>query len=74
MGLQVDRMIVIQGEPLPVVLGQLAFVMEGGQACGSCLLPGRGVLVVGDVKQFHGPAGQEPAVLAYFASCLAPPR
>ncbi len=29
-------------------------------------LPGRGVLVVGDVEQVHGPAGQEPAVLASF--------
>ena len=57
-------MVVVQGKPLPVVLGQFALGMEGRQPGGSCLLPGRGVLVVGDVEQVHGPAGQEPAVLA----------
>ena len=56
-------MVVVQGEPLPVVLGQLPLRVEGGQACGSCLLPGSGMLVFGDVEQVHRPAGQEPAVL-----------
>ena len=66
LALQVNRMVVVQGEPLPVVLGQFALGVKGGPPGGSCLLPGRGVLVVGDVEQVHGPAGQEPAVLASF--------
>ena len=63
LALQVDRMVVVQGEPVPVVLGQFPLGMEGGQSCGSRFLPGRRMLVVGDVEQVHGPAGQEPAVL-----------
>ena len=55
-------MVVVQDEPFPVVLGQFALRVEGGQPRGSGFLPGRGVLVVGDVEQVHGPAGQEPAV------------
>ena len=61
--LQVDRMVVVQGEPLPVVLGRFPLGVECGQACGSCFLPGGRMQVVGDVEQVHGPAGQEPAVL-----------
>ena len=64
--LQVGGMVVVQGEPVPVVLGQFPLGVEGGQPCGSCLFSGRGVLVVGDVEQVNGPAGQEPAVLASF--------
>ena len=63
LALQVGRMVMVQGEPLPVVLGQFALGVEGGQPRGSCFLPGGGMLVVGDVEQVHGPAGQEPAVL-----------
>ena len=40
--LQVGRMVVVQGEPLPVVLGQFPLRVEGGQPCGPGLLPGRG--------------------------------
>ena len=61
--LRVDGMVVVQGEPLPVVLGQFPIGVEGGQACGAGLLPGGGVLVAGDVEQVHGPSGQEPAAL-----------
>ena len=61
---QVDRMVVVQGEPFSVVLGQLPLGVEGGQPGGSRLPPGRRMLVVGDVEQVHGLAGQEPAVLA----------
>ena len=59
--LQVDRVVVVQGKPLVVVLGQLPLGVEGGQPCGPGLLPGCGVLVVGYVEQVNGPAGQEPA-------------
>ena len=64
--LQVGGMVVVQGEPLLVVLGQFPLGVEGGQPCGPGLLPRSGVLVVGDVEQVHGQAGQEPAVLASF--------
>ena len=63
LALKVGGMVVVQGEPLPVVLGQFALRVEGGPSGGPSLLPGRRVLVVGDVEQVHGPAGQEPAVL-----------
>ena len=71
--LQVDGMVVVQGEPLPVVLGQFPLGVEGGQACGSCLLPGSRMLVVGDVERFHGPSGQPtrrraPSILLTFSS------
>ena len=66
LALQVGGMVVVQGEPLPVVLGQFPIGVEGGQACGAGLLPGGGVLVAGDVEQVHGPSGQEPAVLPAF--------
>ena len=66
LALQVDRMVVVQGEPLPVALGQFPLGVEGGQPCGPGLLPGLRVLVAGDVEQVHGPSGQEPAVLASF--------
>ena len=66
LALQVDRMVVVQGEPLPVILGQFALRVEGGQPCGPGLLPGRGMLVAGDVEQVHRLSGQEPAVLASF--------
>ena len=58
--LQVDEMLVVQGEPLPVVLGQFPLGVERGLACGPGLLPGCRMLVVGNVEQVHGPAGQEP--------------
>ena len=57
LALQVGRMIVVQGEPFPVVLGQFPLRVEGGQPGGPCLLPGPGMLVAGDVEQVHGPAG-----------------
>ena len=40
--LQVDRVVVVQGKPLVVVLGQLPLGVEGGQPCGPGLLPGCG--------------------------------
>ena len=61
--LQVGRVVVVQGEPLPVVLRQFPLGVESGLPCGPCFFPGRRMLVVGDVEQVHGPAGQEPAVL-----------
>ena len=61
--LQVGRVVVVQGEPLLEVLGQLPFRMKGGQARGAGLLPGAGVPVVGGVEQVHGLAGEEKAVL-----------
>ena len=70
--LQVDRMVVVQGEPFPVVLGQFPLRVEGGLPGGPGLLPGRRVLVAGDVEQVHRPAGQEPAVLASFGHAPAP--
>ena len=57
-------MVVVHGEPLPVVLGQFPLGVESRQPSGPGLLPGRGMLVVGHVEQVHGPAGQEPAVLS----------
>ena len=67
---QVGRMVVVQGEALPEVSWQLALRVKGGQARGAGLFPGAGVLVVGDVQQVHGLAGEEEAVLASF--CHAP--
>ena len=66
MTLQVDRMVGVQGETLPVVLGHFPFRVEGGHPGGSCFLSGGEMLVAGDVEQVHGPAGQEPAVLPAF--------
>ena len=63
---QVGRVVVVQGEAFPEVLGQFALGVEGGQARGAGLLPGAGVPVVVDVEQVHGLAGQEEAVLASF--------
>ena len=62
--LQVGGMVVVQGEPLPVVLRQFPLGVESGQPRGPCFFPGRRMLVVGDVEQVYGPSGQEPAVLA----------
>ena len=59
-------MVVVQGKPLPVVFGQFPLRVEGGQPGSPSLLPGGGVLVVGDVEQVHGPAGQKPAALPSF--------
>ena len=72
--LKMDRMVVVQGEPIPVVLGHFTLRVELGQSCGPGLLPGRWVLVVGDVEQVHGPAGQKPSGAACARSCPAPPR
>ena len=63
---QVGRVVVVQGETLPEVLGQFALGVEGGQARGAGLLPGAGVPVIVDVEQLHGLAAQEEAVLASF--------
>ena len=63
---QVGRVVVVQGEPLPEVVGHLALWVKGGQAGGAGLLPGAGMLVVGDVERFHSLAGEEEAVLASF--------
>ena len=64
--LQVGRVVVVQGEPLPVVLGQFPFWMKSSLACGPGLLPGRGMLMVGGVEQVNRLAGEEEAVLASF--------
>ena len=66
LALQVDRVVVVQGEPFPVVPGQFTLGVKGSQPRSPCLLPGRGMLMVGDVEQVHRLAGQEPAVLASF--------
>ena len=42
LALQVGGMVVVQGEPLPVVLGQFPLGVKGGQPCGPRLLPGLG--------------------------------
>ena len=63
---QVGRVVVVQGEPLPVVLGQFPLGVEAGQAGGAGLLPGAGVLVVIHVQKVHGLAGEEETVLASF--------
>ena len=60
---KVGRMVVVQGEPLTVRLGQFPLRVKCGQPGGPGLLPGCGMPVVGDVEQVHGPAGQKPAVL-----------
>ena len=61
--LQVRRVVVVQGEAFGEVRRQFPLRVEVGQPGGAGLLPGRRMLVVGDVEQVHGPAGQEPAVL-----------
>ena len=61
--LQVRRVVVVQGEALPVFRRQLALRVEPGQGGGPGLLPGAGVPVAGGVEQVHGLPGQEPAVL-----------
>ena len=63
---QVNGMVVVQGEPFPEIGRQFTLRVEGGQAGGAGLLPGAGVLVVVDVEQVHGLAGEEEAVLASF--------
>ena len=62
--LQVGRVVVVEGELFREVPGQLALRVELGQSCGAGLLPGAGVLVVGNVERVYGLAGQEPSVLA----------
>ena len=66
LALQVNGMDVVQGEPLPVILGQLTLGMEGGKLRCPGLLSGRGMLVICDVEQVHGLPSQEPAVLPSF--------
>ncbi len=64
MTLQMDWMVVVQGEASLVVMGQFSLRMKGGQTCGAGFLPGAGVLVAGNVEQVHGLAGQEEATLS----------
>ena len=72
---QVGRMVVVQGEPLPVVLaGSSTLGVEGGQPCrpvASSL--GAGVLVVGECRAGPRPAGSGTSGAGGARSCPAPP-
>ena len=61
---QVYRVVVVQGETLPVVLGQFPLRVELGLSFGPGFLPGAGVLVACVVEQVHRLAGQEEAMVA----------
>ena len=57
---QVHGVVVVQGEALPEVRGQFAFLVKGGSPG---QLPGGRMPVGGGVEQVHGLAGQEEAAL-----------
>ena len=60
---QMGRMVVVQGETFLEVLGKFALRVKGRQPCGPGLLPGAGMVVVGDVQRIYGLACEEPAML-----------